>query len=43
MLSKTDILIWNLIAFVGFAAVLYMQYEEGVALVDKFTQIFGIK
>lgn len=42
MLSKVDILIWNIIAFICFAAVLFMQYQEGVALVDKFPQIFGL-
>ncbi len=43
MLTKIDILIWNLIAFFCFAFVLFAQYQEGVALVDTFTQIFGVK
>lgn len=43
MLSKIDVLIYNIIAFICFAAVLVMQYQEGVALVDTFSQIFGVR
>ena len=42
MLTKIDILIYNIIAFICFLAVLIMQYSEAVALVDKFGNIFGV-
>ena len=42
MLTKIDVLIYNIIAFICFLAVLIMQYAEAVALVDKFGNIFGV-
>ena len=40
MLTKVDMLIWNLIAFAALTTVLIFQYQEAVAYVDVFGNLF---
>ncbi len=41
MLNKVDILIYNIIAFICFAIVIFFQVQEAIAHVDKFGNLFN--